>query len=82
MKEYGKKRRPDLVGLSKRPEPDPTAPARVDTTAWERSLKMRRATMAAADRSTFYRPKKGKYRRRTDVRIGKPVKGKHKKWMA
>jgi len=43
---------------------------------------MRRATMAAADRSNFYRPKKGKYRRRTDVRIGKPVKGKHKKWMA
>jgi len=43
---------------------------------------MRRATMAASDRSTFYRPKKGKYRRRTDVRIGKPIKGKYRKWMA
>jgi hypothetical protein len=43
---------------------------------------MRRARTATSDLSTFYRPKKGKYRRRTDVRIGKPVKGKHKKWMA
>jgi hypothetical protein len=27
MAEHGKKRRPDLVGLRERPEPDPTAPA-------------------------------------------------------
>jgi hypothetical protein len=40
---------------------------------------MRRARMAASDLSTFYRPKKGKYRHRTDVRIGKPVKGKYRK---
>jgi hypothetical protein len=43
---------------------------------------MRKAPMAASDLSNFYRPKKGKYRRRTDVPIAKPVKGKHKKWMA
>jgi hypothetical protein len=40
---------------------------------------MRRARMAASDLSNFYRLKKGKYRRRTDVRIGKPVKGKYRK---
>jgi hypothetical protein len=45
----------------------------------ERSLKMRRATMATSDLSNFYRPKKGKYRRRTDVPIAKPVKGKYRK---
>lgn len=43
---------------------------------------MRRATMAASDHSVFYRPKKGRYRRRTDVRIGKPIKGKYRKGMA
>jgi hypothetical protein len=47
----------------------------------EGSFKMRRANMSAADGAWHYRPKKGKYRRRTDVRIGKPVKGKHRKWM-
>jgi hypothetical protein len=40
---------------------------------------MRRATMATSDLSNFYRPKKGKYRRRTDVPIAKPVKGKYRK---
>jgi hypothetical protein len=40
---------------------------------------MRRATMAALDHAHFYRPKKGKYRRRTDVPIAKPVKGKYRK---
>jgi hypothetical protein len=39
---------------------------------------MRRATMATSDLSNFYRPKKGKYRRRTDVPIAKPVKGKYR----
>jgi hypothetical protein len=36
---------------------------------------MRRATMAASDLSTFYRPRKGKYRRRTDGPIAKSLKG-------
>jgi hypothetical protein len=40
---------------------------------------MRRATMAASDLSTFYRPRKGKYRRRTDVPIAKSLKGKYRK---
>jgi hypothetical protein len=40
---------------------------------------MRRATMAASHLASFYRPKKGKYRRRTDVPIAKPVKGKYRK---
>jgi hypothetical protein len=40
---------------------------------------MRRATMAASDLSNLYRLKKGKYSRRTDVPIAKPVKGKYRK---
>jgi hypothetical protein len=40
---------------------------------------MRRATMATYDLSNFYRPKKGKYRRRTDVPIAELVKGKYRK---
>jgi hypothetical protein len=43
---------------------------------------MRRACTAAAHTASFCRPKKGKYRRRTDLRIDKPVKGKYRKWMA
>ena len=43
---------------------------------------MRRAAMSAADLSSFYRCKKGKYRRRTDVPIAKPAKGKYRKRMA
>jgi hypothetical protein len=43
---------------------------------------MRRACMAAAHTASFYKPKKGNYRSRTDVRIGKPVKRKYRKWMA
>ena len=43
---------------------------------------MRRASMAAADAANFYRPKKGKRRRRTDVPATKPVKGKYRKWTA
>jgi hypothetical protein len=41
---------------------------------------MRRTTMAASDTACFHRPKKGKYRRRSDVRIGKPVKGQYRKY--
>jgi hypothetical protein len=37
---------------------------------------MRRATMAASHLASFYRPKKGEYRRRTPVPVVKPVKGK------
>ena len=35
---------------------------------------MRRATMSAADTAWFYRPKKGKYRRRSPVPATKAVK--------
>jgi hypothetical protein len=37
---------------------------------------MRRANMAAADNAWFYKPKRGRYRHRTDVRFGsKATKG-------
>jgi hypothetical protein len=39
---------------------------------------MKRAMMSPADTAWYYRLKKGKYRRRTDVPIGKPVKGKRR----
>jgi hypothetical protein len=40
---------------------------------------MKRAMMSLADGAWYYRPKRGKYRRRTDVPIGKPVKGKRRR---
>jgi hypothetical protein len=40
---------------------------------------MKKAVMTPSDEAWYYRHKKGKYRRRTDVRIGKPVKGKRRK---
>jgi hypothetical protein len=40
---------------------------------------MRKALMSAPDEAWYYRHKKGKYRRRTDVRIGKPLKGKRRR---
>ena len=40
---------------------------------------MRKAVMSAPDEAWYYRPKRGKYRRRTDVRIGKPLKGKRRR---
>jgi hypothetical protein len=43
---------------------------------------MRHATMSASYTAWFYRYKKGKYRRRTDVRMSrnsKPIKGKYRK---
>jgi hypothetical protein len=40
---------------------------------------MRKALMSAPDEAWYYRPKRGKYRRRTNVRIGKPRKGKRLK---
>jgi hypothetical protein len=43
---------------------------------------MRRAVMSAADLAWFYRPKKGKYRRRTPVPAAKLVKGTYRKWTA
>jgi hypothetical protein len=49
---------------------------------YERNLKMRRANMSAADTAWFYRPKKGKYRRRSPVPATKLVKGRYKRWSA
>jgi hypothetical protein len=43
---------------------------------------MRKAVMSAADLACFYRPKKGKYRRRTPVPATRLVKGKYRKWTA
>jgi len=40
---------------------------------------MRRACMSAAATASFYRPKKGKYRHRTPVRVTKAVKGRYRK---
>jgi len=40
---------------------------------------MRKALMSAPDEAWYYRLKRGKYRRRTDVRIGKPQKGKRRR---
>ena len=40
---------------------------------------MKHALMAPHDIAWYYRPKHGKYRRRTDVRIGKPRKGKRRR---
>jgi hypothetical protein len=40
---------------------------------------MKRAMMSPADTAWYYRHKKGQYRRRTDVPIGKPVKGKRRR---
>ena len=40
---------------------------------------VRKATRSASDEAWYYRLKRGKYRRRTDVRIGKPRKGKRRK---
>jgi len=44
-----------------------------------RKLTMKRALMSAPDAAWCYRPKKGKYRRRTDVPISKPAKGKYRR---
>jgi hypothetical protein len=42
---------------------------------------MKRANMAAADAAWFYKPKRGHYRCRSDVRFGtKQIKGKYRKW--
>jgi hypothetical protein len=38
---------------------------------------MKRAMMSPADAAWYYRHKRGKYRRRTDTPISKPVKGKY-----
>ena len=37
---------------------------------------MKRALMMPSDIARYNRARKGRYRRRTDVPIGKPVKGK------
>jgi hypothetical protein len=39
---------------------------------------MKRALMSSADTAWYYRHRKGKYRRRTDVPISKARKGKRK----
>jgi hypothetical protein len=41
---------------------------------------MKRAAMSPADEAWYYRLKRGRYRRRTDVPIEKPVKGK-RRWL-
>jgi hypothetical protein len=40
---------------------------------------MKRAMMSPGDEAWYYRAKPGKYRRRTDGRISKPVKGKRRR---
>lgn len=42
-------------------------------------LHMKRALMVPHDQDCYNPRRKGKYRRRTDVRIGKPLKGKRRK---
>jgi hypothetical protein len=40
---------------------------------------MKHAMMSPADKACHYRHRKGKYRRRTDVPISKPTKGKRRR---